>query len=582
VRGPDGNAYLYHNDESNHGGSCRWQISGWDDITEMDGTSTIGSTVNLSSNTAGPIVTITSPLPGTVDSNGSNLTLSAQAASSGAAISSVQFMDGAKSLGTVSAAPFTLNYSGFIAGSHVITAIATDANGLSTTSAPVNISVTGDGTSAPPPVPVSLSAGDVSSQSVNLSWTEPSIGTTSSTIGRIISFQCASVGNVNDLKPTDIAGAPPYAVANFNLFGQASVSNPGLLSAVDSAGTSLNLGICSGVSGLDTGNSTQSLTGTAQKMFAEEISIYSSVLLSDIAYPNYDLVVYTLPGGIVNGTQTDTISVSNGLNASSTVQESFSSLPKGYTVATVPFGTNSTVSNVNAVVFQGLGLQSFSLKGNNIAAFQIVERPYDEGVPASYNIQRALGTSGTFVTIGTASGSALNFVDTSSLAPATTYQYRIQAVDSFGASAYSNTVSVTTGAPGSTSYTAWQAQYFTPEQLADPTISGATADPYGSGVPNLLAYALQLNPATAKTTDAPNPTVNNGHLSVTYFAPFAIADINYVVEVSSDLQNWNSGPGYTQTVSSVVVAGGTNITVQDTLPTTTPKHFMRVRVTQSQ
>jgi len=45
--------------------------------------------------------------------------------------------------------------------------------------------------------------------------------------------------------------------------------------------------------------------------------------------------------------------------------------------------------------------------------------------------------------------------------------------------------------------------------------------------------------------------------------------------------NWNSGPGYTQVVSSVPAAGGTSITVQDTLPATSQKHFMRLRVTQN-
>jgi len=62
--------------------------------------------------------------------------------------------------------------------------------------------------------------------------------------------------------------------------------------------------------------------------------------------------------------------------------------------------------------------------------------------------------------------------------------------------------------------------------------------------------------------------------------PASITDINYIVEVSSDLMTWNSGAGYTQVTSSVASAAGTTITVQDTLPPTTQKHFMRLRVTQ--
>jgi hypothetical protein len=228
-----------------------------------------------------------------------------------------------------------------------------------------------------------------------------------------------------------------------------------------------------------------------------------------------------------------------------------------------------------------MGLQSFSLQGTNISGFQIVERPYDQGVPTSYTIQRAPGTSGNFVTIGTASGSALTFTDTDSLSASSTYQYRIQAVNSFGSSAFSSTVTVSTPAPTTTTFSNWLNQYFTKDQQADSSISGPTADPYGSGVPNLLAYALQLNPATAKPTDVPSPAITNGHLSVTYLSPSAISDITYIVEVSTDLVNWNSGPGYTQVVSSVPAAGGTSITVQDTLPATSQKHFMRLRVTQN-
>jgi hypothetical protein len=116
--------------------------------------------------------------------------------------------------------------------------------------------------------------------------------------------------------------------------------------------------------------------------------------------------------------------------------------------------------------------------------------------------------------------------------------------------------------------------------LADPTISGAAADPYGSGVPNLLAYALQLNPATARPTDVPQPVIRNGHLMLTYLAPASITDITYVVEVSSDLMTWNSGAGYTQVTSNVAGTSGNTITVQDTLPSALQKHFMRLRVTQ--
>jgi hypothetical protein len=588
VHGPNGNVYLYHNDESNHGGTCRWRINGWDGITELDGTASIGATASLSPNTAGPSVTITSPTLGAAYLNGNSLTLSAAAASSGASITSVQFFDGTTSLGTVTLAPFTLNFSGLSVGTHVITAKATDSNGLTTTSAPVTITIGANGTSAPPPAPVSLSSGTVASQSVSLNWTEPAIGTTSSTIGQIISFQCDSVGDSNALAPTAVAGAPSYSAANFNIFGQSGSGQLVLANPVNSAGVTVpNLGETCGMQASNSFGSEASMSGTTQKLFGSEIETFStsSISISNVPYALYDLVVYSIPAGVGSGTQTASVTVGDGTN-SSTISQSFTSLQTSYTVSTVAFGSNSSVSNVNTVVIQGLTSPTFSLQGGNIAGFQIVERPYDQGTPTSYNIQRAPGTSGTFVTVGTALGTALSFTDTSSLSAGTTYEYRIQAVNSYGASAYSNTVSVTTPGttstppPTTTSFSSWQSQYFTAAQLADATISGPNANPYGSGIPNLLAYALQLNPATAQPTNVPTAAPSNGHMVMTYFVPASITDVSYIPEVSTDLMTWNSGTGYVQVVSTVTSASGNTITVQDTLPTTAPKHFMHLRVTQ--
>ena len=189
--------------------------------------------------------------------------------------------------------------------------------------------------------------------------------------------------------------------------------------------------------------------------------------------------------------------------------------------------------------------------------------------------------------VGTTSAPATSYTDTNNLAAGTTYQYEIAAVNSSGASAFSNVVTVTTPP--------WPLQLHRRRRLVSPrgrrSISprrswstraspGRTRIRIGSGVPNLLAYALQLNPATAQITDVPTPTPNNGHLQITYFVPTSITDINYIVEVSTNLQTWNTGPGYTQVTSSVAGANGTTITGQDTLPTTTPRRYLHLRVTQ--
>ena len=63
----------------------------------------------------------------------------------------------------------------------------------------------------------------------------------------------------------------------------------------------------------------------------------------------------------------------------------------------------------------------------------------------------------------------------------------------------SNTVDyraqITMPAPGfPTSFNDWQQQFFTPEDLANPAVSGDTADPLGDGTCNLLKYAFGFSP----------------------------------------------------------------------------------------
>jgi Bacterial Ig domain len=652
----NGQVFMYTNDESNHGGTVRWRINGWDGITTQMATGTLGAITSLSSGASGPVVSITSPTPNGNYYNGRAITLSASASStSGAAVTSVQFFDGSTSLGTATSDPFTINYSGLTAGSHSITATATDANNKTATSAAVSITVGADGSSTPAPAPASL-AGVASTSNVALTWTQPTTSTTSSTTGQLLSFQFDHSSDTRALLPTVVGGAPGYAVDNVN-----AVNNQGV--TIQNLGMKLEMVLSN-----DNG-SVANLTGSAVHTFAAEASTAydtaTGMSFYAIPYGVYDLVVYSLPGNISSGTQTASVTVSNN-TYSTTVNQTFTAMPTTYTVASIAFGSSTSVTNMNTIVIRGMTSPTFKLQGNNIAAIQLVQRPYDQGIATSYSIERATGTSGTFAQIGTATGSATGYID-SSVSSGVTYQYRIQALDSFGASPYSNTATVTTSgtstgststgststgststgststgststgststgststgststgststgststgststgststgststgststgststgstSTGSTSTTQtgfqkWQIKYFTAAQLTDATVSGPSADPYGSGVPNLLAYALQLNPATARPTDVPHANLVNGHLTMAYVSPTAITDVTYLVEVSTDLITWHSGTGYTQVASTVTASTGNTITVSDALPTTTQKRFMRLLVTQ--
>lgn len=86
-----------------------------------------------------PTVSITSPATGTKVPT--TFTINANATDPDGTVSSVAFYDGPTLLGTDTTSPFTWNVVGAAEGSHALTAVATDNNSASTTSATVNVTV---------------------------------------------------------------------------------------------------------------------------------------------------------------------------------------------------------------------------------------------------------------------------------------------------------------------------------------------------------------------------------------------------------------------------------------------------------
>ncbi len=91
-----------------------------------------------------PTVSLTSPLPTALLETGVAVSLIAQASGETVQISSVEFFQGAVSLGTARAAPFSLDWLA-AAGSYVVTAKAIDSTLASTVSEPVTLTVTQSG-----------------------------------------------------------------------------------------------------------------------------------------------------------------------------------------------------------------------------------------------------------------------------------------------------------------------------------------------------------------------------------------------------------------------------------------------------
>ena len=88
-----------------------------------------------------PAIALLSPINNSSYTASASMTISANADAPYNPISKVDFYLNSTYLGTASNAPYTLTTTGVAEGSYALTAVATDDSGLSSTSAPVNITV---------------------------------------------------------------------------------------------------------------------------------------------------------------------------------------------------------------------------------------------------------------------------------------------------------------------------------------------------------------------------------------------------------------------------------------------------------
>jgi hypothetical protein len=117
------------------------------------------------------------------------------------------------------------------------------------------------------------------------------------------------------------------------------------------------------------------------------------------------------------------------------------------------------------------------------------------------------------------------------------------------------TVTLTTQNLSVASYEEWLAAKFSPDEQADPDISGENADPEGDGLENLLEYVFALRPGQADR----NPVMldllteqPSGDTFVTLTFPWAdgMTDTDYAVETTTDLMGaWS--PATAEIIESV-------------------------------
>ncbi|WP_395753533.1 hypothetical protein [Prosthecobacter sp.] len=178
-----------------------------------------------------------------------------------------------------------------------------------------------------------------------------------------------------------------------------------------------------------------------------------------------------------------------------------------------------------------------------------------------------------------------------SLLPLTEYHYRIKLTDNYGNSYYGTDASFSTIAP----VQAWRQAVF--NTIDDAGNAADLAAPAGDGVPNLLKYALNLDPA--KPEILPQPQLKNysgaHHLSLTFQRDPTKTDITYEVQASdSPVGPWTtlatsaggattSGPGFVdeQATGTFIITPLVNVEVKDVVSLQeAPRRFMRLRVTR--
>jgi hypothetical protein len=142
-------------------------------------------------------------------------------------------------------------------------------------------------------------------------------------------------------------------------------------------------------------------------------------------------------------------------------------------------------------------------------------------------------------------------------------------IHSSGSPFLMRSAAVTQAAPPATSWAQWRADHLTGEPLSAPV-----DDPDKDGSPNLIEFVFGTPPRAVNAPVSTPVSLVAGHLQITI--PRRIDHpVNLVVEVSNNLQTWNSGPAHTETVSDTLSA----LVVRDLTPFggANPKRFIRLR-----
>ena len=109
-------------------------------------------------------------------------------------------------------------------------------------------------------------------------------------------------------------------------------------------------------------------------------------------------------------------------------------------------------------------------------------------------------------------------------------------------------------------YATWQAAHFTTAEI-NAGLAANGVDLTGDGVPNLLKYALGIDPITGLGGSLPTGVYStaNGALQLAFTRDTGRTDINYIVEASPDLSQWTAIASSTSGLPTANLGGASTI-----------------------
>lgn len=242
--------------------------------------------------------------------------------------------------------------------------------------------------------------------------------------------------------------------------------------------------------------------------------------------------------------------------------------------------------------FEDYALGAFLLTGSEVYALNalpvITNQPVGDTINAGQNIAFNVAATGNPLPAYQWRRNGTNVVDGGNIAGATTPSLVLTNAQISDAGTYVVIVTNLAGSAVSSNavldvrwtFEAFRHQYFTNAELDDVAISGPEADPDSDGLNNVNEYALGFDPRQLDATGASiTPDISGGYLKVTFIRRNDVGDLAYIPEVSEDLLTWNSGPSYTEEVTSVPLdAQRDRVTVRDLAPVfENANRFLRVR-----